>query len=171
MKIGRMIAMCAVAVMLCGADMVYGAEKIGYVNIGRVFNEYTKTQEYEEVFSKKYDAYQGERNEKLTKLQEKQGKLALLREAEKKKLEEEIERDKAAIMDYDRQKEIDMRREHDEKTREILLEVEKTVREFAEREKYSLILNDRVLIYGDTGLDITDQIIKKLNSGFSAAGK
>ena len=45
------------------------------------------------------------------------------------------------------------------------------VKDFAEKEKYALILNDRVLIYGNTGGDISDQILKILNDSYNKKEK
>ena len=47
------------------------------------------------------------------------------------------------------------------------LEIEKVVSDFAKKENYALIYNDRVLTYGDKGFDITDQMIKLLNDSYS----
>ena len=164
MKGSTTISLC-VAVMLffgvCGAT--YAAEKIAYVDLSRVFDEYTKTKEYDEVLSKKQQEYEAERGKRLEKLQEAQGKLALLNDKEKEKLQEQLDKDKRSLMEFDTQQQTELRRERDEKIREILLEIEKVVREFAEKGKYSLILNDKVLIYANESLEITDQVIKLLN--------
>ena len=60
-----------------------------------------------------------------------------------------------------------MTKQRDEKIREILLEIEKVVSDYAKQEKYDLILNDRVLIYGDDGLDISTKILELLNAEYN----
>jgi len=69
------------------------------------------------------------------------------------------------LMEFDRQKQADLTKERNEKIREILLEIENKVSDFAKQENYSLILNDRVLIYGEPTLNLTETLLKILNGG------
>ncbi len=140
-----------------------GDRKVAYVDLSRIFDEYGKTKEYDAVLEKKHGEYQDARNVKLEKIRDAQAKLALLKEDEKAKLQEQIDKDRNDLLEFDRQQQTDLRKQRDEKIREILLEIEKIVREYAEKEKYALIYNDRVLIYGAKDLDITEKILKLLN--------
>ena len=139
------------------------AFKIAYVDLSRVFDEYSKTDNYDQTLEKKSVEYQKERNKKLEKIQEAERKLVLLKEAEKEKLKVEIDKDKNILIEFDRQKQTDLRKERDEKIREILLEIEEVVKDYAEKEKYDIVLNDRVLIYGDKTLDLTEKVLDILN--------
>ena len=70
---------------------------------------------------------------------------------------------KAELLEFDRQKKEDMTKKRNEKIRELLLEIEKVISDYAEKEKYSIILNDRVLIYGEQSLNETENILKIIN--------
>ena len=70
---------------------------------------------------------------------------------------------KSDLLEYDRQQKADLTKERNEKIREILLEIEKIVSDYAAAQNYSMILNDRVLIFGEKTLDVTEPILKKLN--------
>lgn len=142
-------------------------KKVGYVDLSRVFDEYTKTKEYDVVLEKKHSEYETLRNKKLDKVREEQGKLALLKEEEKVKLQETIDKDKADLLEFDRQQQTELKKQRDEKIREILLEIEKIVHDYAEKEKYGVILNDRVLIYGEKNMDLTDKVLKMLNDSYA----
>ena len=141
--------------------------KMGYLDLSRVFDEYQKTKEYDSLLEDQHSKYEKERNEKVEKLKSAQEKLALLKEDEKVKLETDIETQKNELLEFDRQMKTDLTKQRDEKIREILLEIEGVVKAFAEKEKYSLILNDRVLIYGDKVGDITEPILKTLNESYA----
>ncbi len=141
-------------------------KKVGYVDLSRIFDEYGKTKEYDAVLEKKHTEYEDARNKKLDKIREAQGKLALLKEDEKAKLQESIDKDKADLLEFDRQQQTDLKKQRDEKIREILLEIEKIVHDFAEKDKFALILNDRVLIYGDKTMDLTEKVLKLLNDSY-----
>jgi len=146
-------------------------EKIGFLDLSKVFDEYGKTKEYDKILEGKHGDYEKERNAKIEKLRAAQEKLAILKDEEKAKQEQEIEKQKTELLDYDRQKKTDLTKQRDEKIREILLEIEKVVKDYAEREKFSLILNDRVLIYGKPAWDVTNDILKTLNENFNKSAE
>lgn len=138
--------------------------KIGYVDLSRLFDDYHKTKEYDTILEAKHKDYEQESKAKIEKIREAQGKLALLTEDKKAALEKEIEAMKSELLEFDRQKKTDITKERNEKIREILLEIEKVVSGFAEKANYAIILNDRVLIYGDPSSNVTEDILKLLNA-------
>ncbi len=146
-------------------------KKVGYVDLSRIFDDYAKTKEYDAVLEKKHSEYEGVRNKRLDKIREAQGKLSVLKDTERTKLQEQMDKDRTELLEFDRQSQTELKKERDEKIREILLEIEKVVREFAEKEKFSLILNDRVLIYGGKEMDITEKILKLLNDSYKKGAK
>ena len=82
-----------------------------------------------------------------------------------------MEKLKTDLIEYDRQKKTELNKERNDKIREILLEIEKIVSGYAEKEGYTMILNDRVLIYGNQTLDQTEPILKLLNANQPADAK
>jgi outer membrane protein len=140
-------------------------EKIGFVDLSRLFDEHHKTADYDKVLEARHQEFEKERNTKIEKIQESQGKLALLNADKKAELEAEIEKMKADLLEYDRQQKTTLTKERNEKIREILLEIEQQVSGYAEKEGYDIILNDRVLIYGNPAKDLTDEILTTLNAG------
>ncbi len=166
MKVFRMMAILTAVVFLSGIAPTFAEDKvkIGYVDLSRLFDEYYKTKEYDKVLEAEHKAYEEESKVKIEKVREAQGKLALLKEDQKKATEDEIEKMKNELLAYDRQKKTDLTKERNEKIREILLEIEKIVSGYAEQNGYSVILNDRVLIYADKGLDLTENVLKNLNA-------
>lgn len=174
MKGVRILAVAVALTLIFGVTA--GAQssasgRLAYVNLNRVFDEYSKTKDYDATLAKKSDEYQQARDEKIKKIQEAQGKLSALKESEKEKLQAQIEKDKSDLLELDRQKQTDLKKERDDKVREILMEIEKGVKDFAQQEKYSFIFNDKFLIYGDDSLEVTNQIIKLLNDKYPAAKK
>lgn len=137
--------------------------KMAFVNLSRVFDEYNKTAQFDKILEDKSLTYQKERNAKLEKIQEAERRMNLLKEEERQKLAVQIQKDKDDLMEFDRQKQTDLRKERDDKIRDILLEIEEVIKVFAEKEKYDFIFNDRVLIYGLKTLDLTETIIGTLN--------
>ena len=148
---------------LCGGAYAEKGVKLGYVDLSRLFDEYYKTKDYDKVLEAEHSDVEKERNVKLDKIRDAQGKLGALAEAKKKESEQDIEKMKNEIMEFDRQKNEDLTKKRNEKIREILLEIEKVASDYAAKENYSMIFNDRVLIFGDKSLDLTEDILKILN--------
>ncbi len=137
--------------------------KIGYVGLTRVFDQYKKTVDYDKVLEQKSTEYKKQLNDMVAKIQEAERKLTLLKEVERAKLAEQMEKDKEALKQFMQKNETDLRKDRDDKIREILLEIEGVVKNYAQKEKYDIILNDRVLIYGADTLDLTQKILDLLN--------
>ena len=164
MKILRLftVSMFFVSVMAAG---VYAANegKIGYVDLSRLFDEYHKTKEYDKVLESKHSELEKVGKEKINKIRESEGRLALLKEDERKMLEGEIDLMKGSAQEFVQQEQSNLTKERNERIREILLEIEKVVSDFAEKEGYDVILNDRVLIYGDPAKNLTEEVLTILN--------
>lgn len=162
MKLNHIIiSLCLISMM---ASPALAKDKLGYVDLSRLFDEYYKTQDYDSALESQHKNFEGERNTKIEAIREAQGKLGLLNEEKKAELEEQIEKMKADLLEFDRQKKTDLTKERNEKIREILLEIENEVSAYAEKEGFSMILNDRVLVYGDSTIDLTEKVLEKLNT-------
>ncbi len=162
------LSMACVFFMTVVASAQGGADKkIGFLDLSKTFDSYGRTKDYDSVLEGEHKAYEAERDAKIEKLKEAQGKLALLKEEERGKVQDKIEQMQLDLQDYDQGQRTDLTKKRDEKLREILLEIEKVVSDFAKKEKYDVILNDRVLIYGNESLDVTDQILEILNENYN----
>lgn len=165
--------MSKVARVLCG--IVFGvmilltaanaADKFAYTDLSRIFSEYGKTKEYDKVLTDKENAYNGERNKKTEEVKQLQDKLNLLSDKEKEAKKADLEAKIKSLQDFDRERQTDLRKEQDEKMKVILKDIEEAVKQYAEKEGYSLVFNDRVLVYQAKNLDITDKIVEILNKG------
>ena len=140
--------------------------KIAYVDLSRLFDNYQKTKEYDAGLQKESEGFQKERDGMINKIRDAQGKLALLKDDEKQKVQADIDKQKNDLIEYDKQKRTELAKKRDEKVREILLEIEKIVSEMAKKEGFDYVLNDRVLIYGDQSQNITNKVLKSLNDSY-----
>ena len=61
-------------------------DKLGYVDLSRLFDEYYKTKDYDQKLETKHAEYEKESKAKIEKIRESQGKLALLKEDKRAKL-------------------------------------------------------------------------------------
>jgi len=154
------------AVFLLGAPVISQAEvkKLGFVDLSKVFDSYHKTKEYDKVLEAEQKAYETDRNKKIDAVREAQGKIGLLSDSKKTSAEQDIEKMKNELVEFDRQKREDLTKKRNEKIRDILLEIEGVVSKYAEKEGFDMIFNDRVLIYSAPSLDVTQVILDELNA-------
>lgn len=169
MKKLNVMVILLVAVFLMTASMAQAeVKKVGTLNIRLVFDNYEKTKDYDKVLEEQYTKYETERSGKTEVIQEKQGKLSLLKEEEKQKAEEELQNLINELQQYDREQQTDLTKKRDERIREIMLEIEQIVGEYAEKEKFDFILNSNVLIWQNSEVvDISEKITGVLNSSYS----
>ncbi|MFZ5801091.1 MAG: OmpH family outer membrane protein [Candidatus Omnitrophota bacterium] len=139
------------------------AMRFAYVDLSRLFDEYYKTKEYDEILSGKAKVKEEERGKIINVIKDLQAKLALVSDKEKDKLQSQLDAKMKSLEEFDREATADLRKQRDELLREVLKDIEKVVRDYAQKEKYDFIFNDRILLYGDDGYDITQPLIKILN--------
>jgi outer membrane protein len=140
--------------------------KIGYVDLAKVFDGYQKTKEFDAVLQSEGQAFQKERDGMIQKIQDSQSKMDLMKDAEKAAMQANIEKQKDAVLSFDKQKRTDLAKKRDDKVREILTEIQNITSDIAKKEGYTYVLNDRVMIFGDTQYNITDEVLKNLNDSY-----
>jgi Skp family chaperone for outer membrane proteins len=139
------------------------AEKFGYIDLSRTFSEYSKTKVYDKNLSDKEKVYTDERDKKVEEVKAFQDKMNLLNDKEREAKQGDLQTKVKALQEYDRKKQADLRKEQDDKMKEILKDIEEAVKKYSEKEGYTLVFNDRVLVYQTKSMDITSQIIDILN--------
>ncbi|HNW39101.1 MAG TPA: OmpH family outer membrane protein [Candidatus Omnitrophota bacterium] len=143
----------------------FAADKFAYIDLSRTFSEYNKTKGYDKTLSDKEKVYTDERDKKVADLKAFQDKVSLLNDKEREAKGAELQAKVKDFQEYDKQKQGDLRKEQEEKMKEILKDIEEAVKKYAEKEGYTLVFNDRVLVYQTKSMDITNQIVAALNSG------
>ncbi|MCX5714702.1 MAG: OmpH family outer membrane protein [Candidatus Omnitrophica bacterium] len=149
--------------LVLSVGVSFAAEKIAYVDLGRIFSEYGKTKSYDKVLTDKEKVYTDEREKQASEVKSIQDKYNLLSDKEKEAKKGELENKVKALQEFDRQRQTDLRKEQDERMKEIMKDIEEAVRQYSVKEGYSLVFNERVLIYQAQNLDITDKIVAILN--------
>lgn len=141
------------------------ADKLGYIDLSRAFAEYNKTKGYDKTLSDKEKAYTDERDKKVSDLKSFQDKLNLLSDKQREAKKNELSAKVKAFQDYDSKKQAELRKEQEEKMKEILDDIQAAVKKYSEKEGYAFVFNDRVLVYQTKSMDITSQVIEVLNKG------
>lgn len=148
------------------SGIAQAAEKLAYIDLSRTFSEYTKTKDYDKTLNDKTAAYESERDKKVNDVKQLQEKINLMSDKEKEAKKPDLENKIKTLQEFDRLKQTDLRKEQDEKMKEILKDIEEAVKKYSEKEGYTMVFNDRVLVYQNKSMDITDTIIGIINKGY-----
>ena len=146
-------------------------QKIGTVDLARAFDGFQKTKEAEKTLEAQADKKKEERNKKVEEIKRLKGELELLNEKGKSEKQALIDQKLQELQAFDRDLNDSLRRERDRTIQEILKEIDDVIETYGRDNGYTLLLNDRALLYRTKEMDVTDQIIAILNQGYQGGGK
>lgn len=155
------VAMCVVTFFL--SREAFAEQKVAFVDLGSVFDGYEKTKTYDSRLEGSQKGKQEEIDKKVEEIKALQDKLALLSDKQKKKKQKEIDEKTKELQEFQRNSEMSLLKDRDERLKEILQDIQEVVESVAKKQKYDLIFNERVLLYGDDSMDISQTILKQLN--------
>jgi len=151
--------------MATGMSLADGL-KIGYVELSKVFDGYQKTKEFDAMLQSQGETFQKQRDAMVQKIQDAQTKLDLMSDAQKTTMQADIEKQKNDVLAFDKEKRAELGKKRDDKVREILSEIQNAASAIAKKEGYTYVLNDRVMVYGDTQFNITNEVLKAVNDSY-----
>lgn len=168
----KAVAAAAVVFGLIFSSSVFAAEpKFAFIDFAKVFGEYSKTKEYDKAFKEKQNTYESGREKLVSEIKQFQDKLNLLSDKEKEGKKGELEAKIRNLQEFDRQNQTDLRKEQEEKLKELVKDIEDAVKQYAEKEKITFVFHDKALAYADTSLDITTQVSEIVNKARPAVKK
>lgn len=156
----------ALSILIVTNGAFAAADKFAYVDLSRIFSEYGKTKEYDKVLADKEQAYNNERTKKINDIKQFQDKINLLSDKEKEAKKGDLENKIKNLQEFDRQQQTDLRKDQGDKMKELLKDIENAVKQYAEKEGYTMVFNDRVLIYQAKDMDITDKVVAILSKSY-----
>ncbi len=172
-KVSWILSLCLLAgSVIFGASSAYAVgEKIGYVDLARIFDEYQKTKEFDKALEGKGAQKQAERDKMVAEVKKLRDEAELLSAKPKDDKQSVIDDKIKSLQEFDRITRDSLRRERDEMVKDILKEIEVIIQDFGKSQSYSFIFNDRVLVFKNEGSDLTVQVIKVLNDSYSKKKK
>jgi outer membrane protein len=143
------------------------AEKIGYVDLARVFDEYNMTKDLDKQLETKGSGKQGERDRMVAEIKKLRDEAELLSAKAKEDKQAGIDDKLKVLQDFDRTTRDALRKERDVMVRDILKQIEVVIQDFGKAQGYGYIFNDRVLVYKGEGNDLTESVITTLNANYA----
>ena len=165
--INRILGIVVVsAVGVCVSGPLASAQelKIGYVNLAKVFDSYERTRASDAELEKKGKQKEAELEGRMNELKQLRKNLELLNDEARDAKAREIEQKADELQRFRNNAARDLRRERDKVAQGLMGEVLKTVEEYAKANGFSLILDERGLLFGQPAYDVTDEILTLLNS-------
>jgi outer membrane protein len=170
MRLFKVVLISAAAFLFLAAGNVFAESqgKVGYIDLSRAFDEYQKTKDFDKELEGKGDMKQQEREKVVQDIRKMREELELMNKNAREKKETDIESKIKSLQDFDQEAKTDLTKDRDNMVKDILKEMSDVIKEYGEKNGYSIIVNDRVLLYGDPGMELTNEIIKILNDKYKA---
>lgn len=141
-----------------GQDM-----KVGFVDVEKAFNEYELTKQNDVRLKEEGKEKTEERSKMVDEIKKLKEEAELLSEEARKEKEAVIEEKLKVLRDFDEKTKNELRSKRDFLLKKIFDDIRETIEEIGKADNYSLIFNDRALLYKTESYDITAEIVKKLN--------
>jgi outer membrane protein len=165
MKAVKLLSVFVVALFLTSTAHAKDL-KIAYVELGNVFNSYQKTKDFDATLQKESQAAQNQIDDRIKKIRDDQGKMNLLKDDQKQKVQADIDKEKIDLLEMQKSKRAELAKKFEDMRKEILMEIEKVVTDIAQKESYTYILSDTAILFGDPEANITKKVSDTLNASY-----
>jgi outer membrane protein len=165
----RLIGSCAGIALIAAAAVASAADyKIGFVNTERLFREATPAKRAQAKIEKEFAARDAEIQKLAKQVRDLQASLdrdgATMAENERRNKERDLANQSRDLSRMQREFREDLNLRRNEELAGIQERANKVIQQIAADEKFDLILQDPV-VYASQRIDITDKVIKALDSG------
>jgi outer membrane protein len=159
------------------ANVAFAETKVGYVDLQRALNESDSGKKAKEEFKVQVDRLQDKlkkQKDEIDNLKDRLEKKSLvMKEEERGNLEEEYRK---KMRDFERNykdTQADLQKKDSEMTGAIVRDLQEIIREYGEREGYTVILetSSNAVVYGAKNADVTETIIQRYNTAHPAKKK
>ncbi|MDP3980174.1 MAG: OmpH family outer membrane protein [Chlamydiota bacterium] len=146
-------------------DCASAAElKYGYVDVEKVFNDYSVTKENDEKLKSEGREKADERDGMVEGIKKLREEAELLSEGARKEKEAVIEEKLKELRDFDEKTKTELRNKRDFLLKNIFNEIRDAIEARGKKDGYTFIFNDRALLYKADSYDMTSVITEDLNA-------
>ena len=140
-----------------------GIRKIAFINLSKAFENYEMTKTVDAKLEKEGEKKNKERDKLVEKVNKLRDEVQLLSRDAREAKETELNGLMRNLQDFDRDARLELRRKRDDEVKEIFKEMDGVISDYGKKNGYDVIFDDRVLIYADDAIDITNEIVEILN--------
>lgn len=172
------IVWCVIAgVLMASVALAETTPKIGYVDLQRALNESDAGKKAKEEFKVQVDKLQAslkKQKDDIDAMKDQlEKKAVVMKEEERANLEDQYQK---KLRDFERNykdSQADLQKKDNELTGVIIKDLQGVIRDYGEREGYTLILESTssAVLYGAKEADLTDELIQQYNGRRSGKSK
>lgn len=150
--------------LFIGAVCGYAKElKMAYVDLDKVFEEYSKTKETYKSLDGKLNNKEAERKKMVDEIKRLKDELELMSDKGKEEKQVVIEEKINALNEFTRKAELEFKKERFSAIRDISDAIAAFMQDYAKSEGYDYLFSSRAFAFAKDEYDITNAVIKKLN--------
>lgn len=146
-------------------------EKIAFVDIAKVFDNFQKTKDQDTVLQETGKKKESERDAIVQDIRKLKDELTLLADDAKLKKQEAIDGKVRELQDFDRNAKDELGKIRNTVVRDIFKEIDDVVQRYGERKGFDVILNERALLYRNPRFDVTQDVLTELNQTYAKGKK
>ncbi len=146
-------------------------EKVASVNVGKILNGYTKTKDNERTLQDAGKKKEQERDKMVQSVRQLKDELALLSDDAKAKKQQALDTKIKELQDFDMQAKQDLGQQRDNMLRDILKDIDTSVKKYGEKKGLDLVLSENAIVYYNPKLDATQEILDDLNKSYPGQKK
>ena len=157
------VVMVAVCVAFSGSNAFAKEYKIGYVDLAKVSDEYAKTKDFEKTFETQVKGKDAERQKFVDEVRKLKDEQALLSDKAKAGKQSVIDEKIKNLQDFDKKVRDELIKQRNQMLGEIQKDIDTVISAYAKEAGYDLVLIKQTVLFGGTELDLTAEVVKRLN--------
>jgi outer membrane protein len=170
----RLVAALTLAAALTAPGLAAAQVKLGFVDFQRAITEVDEGKAAKAQLKKDFDEKQKQLDLKTDEIKKSQAdfdKQAMVMSAEAKAAKgAELDRKKLEVQEFYMKLQQDLSTRERDAMRGIFDKMQAVVREIADADGLSVVLDRTALVFAQPSLDVTNELIRKYNSRFAGAG-
>ncbi len=164
-SITAVLIIAAVCVTFVGVDAFAKEYKMGFVDLAKVSDEYAKTKDFEKTFEAQVKGKDAERQKFVDEIRKLKDEQALLSEKAKAEKQTVIDGKIASLQDFDRKIRDELIKQRNQMLGEIQKDIDTVISAYAKEAGYDVVLIKQTVLFAGPELDITPEVVKRLNAG------
>ncbi|MDP3791195.1 MAG: OmpH family outer membrane protein [Candidatus Omnitrophota bacterium] len=139
--------------------------KIGFVDLAKVSDEYAKTKDYEKSFEGQVKGKDAERQKFVDEIRKLKDEQTLLSDKAKAEKQTVIDDKIKNLQEFDRKVRDELIKQRNTMLGEIQKDIDGVISVYSKESGYDIVLIKQTVLYGQAELDLTAEVIKRLNAG------
>ena len=168
--IKRLSLVVAIAVLVTACFMMLSKDafakeyKIGYVDLAKVSDEYSKTKDYEKTFEIQVKGKDAERQKFVDEIRKLKDEQALLSDKAKAEKQVVIDDKIKNLQESDKKVRDELIKQRNQMLGEIQKDIDTVISAYSKEAGYDIVLIKQTVLYAGTELDLTAEVVKRLNT-------